>query len=163
MVQRFPVEEISRLRAALARIARLVDRQVSGDGLTRTQLSVLGTAARLGDVGISELAEIEGLNPTMLSRLVGKLEVAGLVERCPDAEDRRAVRVSVTEAGVGLHERLRRQRTELFADRLEGLSAEHATDLLAALPALEALAENMRRPSTPEANLRRPSTPELSR
>lgn len=150
MVQRFPVGDISRLRVALARIARLVDRQVSGDGMTRTQLSVLGTAARLGDVGISELAEIEGLNPTMLSRLIGKLEVAGLVGRCPDAEDRRAVRVQVTEAGVALHERLRQQRTELFADRLEGLSAEHAADLLAALPAIEALADNMRRPSTPE-------------
>lgn len=163
MVQRFPVEDISRLRVALARIARLVDRQVSGDGMTRTQLSVLGTAARLGDPGISELAEIEGLNPTMLSRLVGKLEVAGLVRRCPDADDRRAVRVQVTEAGVALHERLREQRTELFADRLEGLSAEHAADLLAALPAIESLADNMRRPSMPEVNLSRPSTPEVTR
>src|ERR1700709_919294 len=107
MVQRFPAEDITRLRVALARIARLVDRQVSGEGMTRTQLSVLGTAARLGDLGISELAEIEGLNPTMLSRLVGKLEVAGLVRRTPDPEDRRAVRVQVTEAGVALHEQLR--------------------------------------------------------
>lgn len=150
MVQRFAVDDISRLRVALARIARLVDRQVSGDGMTRTQLSVLGTAARLGDLGISELAEIEGLNPTMLSRLVGKLEVAGLVRRSPDADDRRAVRVQVTAAGVALHERLRQQRTALFADRLAGLSAEHAADLLAALPAIEALADNMRRPSTAE-------------
>ena len=72
-------DEVTRLRVALARIARSVDRAVSGDGLTRTQLSVLGTVARLGPIAAGELADVEGLNPTMLSRLIGKLEVAGLL------------------------------------------------------------------------------------
>jgi DNA-binding MarR family transcriptional regulator len=142
----FSSEDIDRLRIALARISRLVDRQVSGDGMTRTQLSVLGTIARLGPIGISELADIEGLNPTMLSRVLGKLEATGLVLRAATAEDRRAVRVQTTAVGRSLNQRLRRQRSQLFAERLTGLPARQASQLLAALPALETLAEQMNRP-----------------
>lgn len=139
----FSSEDVDRLRIALARISRLVDRQVSGDGMTRTQLSVLSTIARHGPIGISELADIEGLNPTMLSRVLGKLETAGLVVRAATAEDRRAVRVQTTQAGRSFNQRLRRQRSQLFAERLTGLPQGQAGQLLAALPALEALAEQL--------------------
>jgi DNA-binding MarR family transcriptional regulator len=142
----FDGEDVDRLRIALARIARLVDRQVSGDGMTRTQLSVLGTVARLGPLGISELADIEGLNPTMLSRVLGKLEASGLVSRVVTEADRRAARVQTTAAGRSLHQRLRRQRSQLVAARLTGLPAEQVSRLRAALPALETLAEQLNRP-----------------
>ncbi len=46
VVTRLRDEDVNRLRISLARISRLVDRQVAGEGMTRTQLSVLGTAAR---------------------------------------------------------------------------------------------------------------------
>jgi DNA-binding MarR family transcriptional regulator len=145
-VSKFGGEDVDRLRIALARIARLVDRQVSGDGMTRTQLSVLGTIARLGPLGIGELADIEGLNPTMLSRVLGKLEASGLVVRSAAEADRRAVRVQTTPAGRSLQQRLRRQRSQLVAERLTGLPQGQAEQLLAALPALETLAEQLNRP-----------------
>ncbi|HEX3816026.1 MAG TPA: MarR family transcriptional regulator [Mycobacteriales bacterium] len=139
-------EDIARLRAALARIARFVDRQVSGDGMTRTQLSVLGTTARLGPLGLSELAEVEGVNPTMLSRIVGKLEAAELLRRLADPLDHRAVRVEVTGKGRTLQNRLRRERTRLLVDHVRALPPARAAELAAALPAIELLAEGMRRP-----------------
>jgi DNA-binding MarR family transcriptional regulator len=145
-------DEVARLRVALSRISRLIDRQVSGDGLTRTQLSVLATVARLGPIGSGELADLEGLNPTMLSRMVSKLEAAGLLARSSDATDGRAVLVRVTEAGAAAHERMRRERTALFAQRLAELPAEVADQLIGALPAIELLADQMRRrpaPTTP--------------
>lgn len=142
----FSGEDVDRLRIALGRIARRVDRQVSGDGMTRTQLSVLATIASLGPVGISELADIEGLNPTMLSRVVGKLEESGLVVRAATEADRRAVQVQTTPAGRSLQQRLRRQRSKLLAERLTGLPDRQVNQLLAALPALEALAEQLNRP-----------------
>lgn len=143
---RFAGEDVDRLRIALGRIARQVDRQVSGDGMTRTQLSVLATIARHGPLGPGELADIEGLNPTMLSRVLGKLEASGLVARTASETDRRAVRVQTTAAGKALQQRLRRQRSQLFAARLSGLPDTQAADLLAALPALETLAEHLTRP-----------------
>ena len=145
-MSQFNGEDVDRLRIALARIARRVDRQVSGDGMTRTQLSVLATIASLGPVGISELADIEGLNPTMLSRVLGKLEASGLVVRAATEADRRAVQVQTTPAGRSLQQRLRRQRSQLLAERLTGLPDKQASQLLAALPALEALAEQLNRP-----------------
>lgn len=145
-MSQFGGEDVDRLRIALGRIARLVDRQVSGDGMTRTQLSVLGTIARLGPLGISELADSEGLNPTMLSRVLGKLEADGLVVRSTAVADRRAVRVQTTPAGRSLQQRLRRQRSLLLAERLTGLPGAQASKLLAALPALETLAEQLNRP-----------------
>jgi DNA-binding MarR family transcriptional regulator len=143
----FANEDVVRLRGALARIARSIDRQVSGDGLTRTQLSVLGTVARKGSIGVGELADAEGLNPTMLSRMVGKLEASGLLSRVPDARDGRVVIVQITEAGAALQERLRAERTQLFVDRLAELPDDLAAQLVATLPAIEALADLMRRKS----------------
>jgi DNA-binding MarR family transcriptional regulator len=147
MPSRFEEEDVARLRIALARISRVVDRRSAGDGLTRTQLSVLGTVVRLKSIGASELADIEGVNPTMLSRIVGKLEIAGLIRRVPAADDRRAVQVEPTPAGRALQAKLRRLRTQLFVEQLTELPDGRAAELLAALPALEALAEQMRAPA----------------
>ena len=142
-------DEVTRLKTAMARISRFVDRRVSGDGLTRTQLSVLGTVARRGPVRATALAEAEGLNPTMLSRVLGKLEADGLLARSPDVADRRAVQVRVTQFGAELHQSLRRERTRLFADGLAGLPESQADAIVAALPAIEALVVQMGAPAGP--------------
>jgi DNA-binding MarR family transcriptional regulator len=133
-------EDVARLRIALARIARALDRQSRGHTLTGTQASVLATAARLGPVRITELAEIEGINPTMMSRIVGKLEDAGLLHRRADPDDRRAALVEPTTAGRELQRRVREERTRLLSERLATLPAGHSVGVLAALPHLEALA-----------------------
>lgn len=133
-------DEVARLRVALARTARWLERQSTAGELTRTQLSVLGTVARLGPQGLGRVAEIEGINPTMLSRIVVKLDEAGLLRRTPDPADRRAAHVAVTDAGRELHLRMRDERTRLLVDRLAELTAEHRAHLLTALPAIEALA-----------------------
>jgi DNA-binding MarR family transcriptional regulator len=143
MPDAFDAEDITRLRIALGRISRFLDRQSRGDQLTRTQASVLGSVTRLGPIRLSELAEIEGVNPTMLSRIVGKLEDAGLFRRRPDPADGRAVLVEVTDAGRAEQLRLRTERTELLNARLAALPPARAAELLAALPALESLADEL--------------------
>ena len=133
-------EDVARLRIVLTRIARALDRQSRGHTLTSTQASVLATAARLGPVRITELAEIEGINPTMMSRIVGKLEDAGLLHRRADPDDRRAALVEPTTAGRELQRHVREERTRLLAEHLATLPAGHSDGLLDALPHLEALA-----------------------
>jgi DNA-binding MarR family transcriptional regulator len=136
-------ETASRLRVAVARIDRLLSREVLGAELTRTQFSVLGTLVREGETRLSALGEREGLNPTMLSRVVAALERAGWVERAPDPDDGRASRVSATAAGRALHARLRRERSALVEEWLRGLADDEAGRLAAALPLLEGLAAHL--------------------
>jgi DNA-binding MarR family transcriptional regulator len=100
---------------------------------------------RRGPIRLSELAEDEGLNPTMLSRAVGSLVEAGLLERTSDPSDRRAALVSVTAQGEKLIERVRRERTRALNEALEPLPPDQREALQDALPALEALAEQLKR------------------
>ena len=143
MTDAFDAEDIARLRIALGRISRFLDRQSRDSRLTRTQASVLGSVTRHGPMRLSELADIEGVNPTMLSRIVGKLEDAGLFVRRPDPADGRAVLVEVTDSGRAEQLRLRAERTELLNARLAALPAARGAELLAALPALESLADEL--------------------
>jgi DNA-binding MarR family transcriptional regulator len=143
MTDAFDADDVARLRITLGRISRFLDRQSRGDQLTRTQASVLASVMRLGPVRLSDLADIEGVNPTMLSRIVGKLEDAGLFRRLPDPADGRAVLVEVTDAGRIEQLRLRAERSELLSARLAALPPARAAELLAALPALESLADEL--------------------
>lgn len=145
----FGEDEVSRLRGALSRTVRELDRHGSEEGVTRTELTVLGTIFRQEAVRLAELAEIEGINPTMLSRIIGKLETLGLLERVPDEADRRSARARITPAGIRLWEHSRKARTAALGDLIDGLPEQEMTALLAALHALEALAE-LARPSRPK-------------
>lgn len=141
-------ETIARLRIVIARIARQLNASATAEGLTPTQASVLGLISGRGPLGLAELADMEGLNPTMLSRVVGKLTELELIRRHQDPADLRAVRVEVTQNGRRLYTRIRSLRTTAVADCLDRLPAESAERLLGALPALEELAAELKRPSS---------------
>ena len=143
MQEDFVAEDVNRLRIALARIARALAKQNAEEGLSPTQSSVLGTVVRDGPVGLGELAECEGINPTMLSRIVGKLDERGLIQRIPDPDDRRAALVEATPVGVELQLVSRARRTRLLSQRLADLEPDRRDELRAALPALQALADEL--------------------
>ncbi|HZU40435.1 MAG TPA: winged helix DNA-binding protein [Solirubrobacteraceae bacterium] len=113
-------------------------------GLTPTRVAVLLQVVREGPVRLAELVESEGINPTMLSRVIADLVEAGLLERVSDASDRRAAWVSATAAGRRLAERMRRERTDAVNLALGQLSAADRRALERALPALEALGEALK-------------------
>ena len=132
-------DDVTRLRAAIGRLSRQLNASVADNGYSPSQLSVLGTVARRGPIGIGELAELEGVNPTMLSRIVTKLSDTGLIERITDPDDGRAGVVQTTAAGRKLHARVQEQRSKAIAARLQNMPESQTAQLLAALPALEAL------------------------
>ena len=112
--------------------------------MTPTKISVLLNVARTSPTRLADLAAAEGLNPTLLSRVVGELVAAGLLERTNDPDDRRAAWVKISRAGRRLAERMRSERTEAVNAALGGLSAQARHELERALPALEALAEELK-------------------
>ncbi len=55
---------------------------------------------------VKELAHEVVLSPTAMSRFVDRVEAAGCVRREPDPQDRRALQVTITDAGVDLIRRM---------------------------------------------------------
>jgi DNA-binding MarR family transcriptional regulator len=137
------MSEAQRLRAVIARTDRLLTKHGGSDGLTRTQFSVLGAVARSSPHRLSDLAAREGLNPTMLSRVVGTLEGHGLVMRRPADDDGRQIVAEITPSGAALYERHQKERTILIEDYVAGLSDAQAARLWKALPLLEGLAAHL--------------------
>lgn len=136
--------EVARLRVVIIRLARQFNATATGEGLTPTQASVLGLIAHRGPLGLAELAELEGLNPTMVSRVVRKLDEDGLIRRLPDPSDLRAARVEITPDGTTVNEHIRTLRTQTVSECVEHLPQQTAEQLLRALPAMEALAEELK-------------------
>jgi len=116
----------------------------SAAGLTPTKTSILLAVVREGPLRLSAIAEAEGINPTMLSRVIADLVDAGLIRRTSDEADRRAAWVKATAAGRRLVEQIRRERTDALNAALAGLDEAQARQIEAALPALEQLAAELR-------------------
>jgi DNA-binding MarR family transcriptional regulator len=133
------------LRRIFARIARQLNASATGEGLTPSQASVLGLLGGHGPLSLGELAEMEGLNPTMLSRVVGKLDSADLIRRIPDPADLRSATVEITPAGRRVDKRIKRHRAAVLSECVARLPADQADMLLASLPALEGFADELKR------------------
>jgi DNA-binding MarR family transcriptional regulator len=136
--------DVARLRSVINKLSRQFNLSATDEGLTPAQASALGLVAFEGPLSLAELTEIEGLNPTMVSRVVGKLDGAGLVKRVPHPQDLRAAMVEITPAGAEMHARIRAARGEVVSEYLDRLSASDRAAILAVLPALEALARELR-------------------
>ncbi len=145
--QPLDVETAARLRTAIGRLSRQLRTTAAAReaGLTPTAISVLLNLARNTPIRLGELAESEGINPTLLSRVVGTLVDKGLLERTSDEEDRRAARVSITRQGRRLTDRMKSERTRAVNAAMGELSSEERRKIERALPALEALAEELKR------------------
>ena len=132
--------EAARQRLAVARLVRRLRRPGLGE-LTSSQLSALATISRCSSLRLRDLAAREGVSASTLSRLVDRLEDRDLVTRVRDDRDARSSRFSVTADGARLLEDLRRNGTTLILHALQALAPSERSALLAALPALERLAD----------------------
>jgi DNA-binding MarR family transcriptional regulator len=135
------VELAARLRMTLGRLNRRV-RQHGPQSLSSSQASTLASVEALGPVRLGDLAAHEGVTAPTQSRLVASLEQQGLLRRMPDSEDRRATLLDITAQGRRQLDQLRGERSAFLVGQLSTLSPEQRTALVAALDALESLAEN---------------------
>ncbi|HEX6419744.1 MAG TPA: MarR family transcriptional regulator [Acidimicrobiales bacterium] len=128
----------ARLRTGVTRLARLMRRQ--GDaGLSPSQISALTSVEIHGPMTLGALAEHERVAPPSITKVVAKLEAAGLVTRRGDPGDRRAVQVSVTPAGRALLADMRQRKDLWLASRLADLDDDQRARLLAAVDVIDAL------------------------
>lgn len=110
--------EISETAQALR---KAFDRRAVGLGVTRAQWKVLFRVTRQPGLRQIELADMLEIEPITLSRIVDRLEEAGLLERKADPADRRAWRLHVTVQAQPLIAKLRAIADDMTADAFAGI------------------------------------------
>lgn len=130
----------ARLRLGITRTARRL-RQEAGGSLSPSQSAALATIERHGPLTPSELAAREQVQRPTVTRVLARLEQAGLVERAGDPADRRSTLVTITREGRALLAAQRTRKDAYLARRLASLSAEDRATLARAAALLEDLFE----------------------
>ena len=109
-------------------------RRAAAFGVTGAQWKVLFRLSLRPELKQAELADMLDIEPITLTRIIDRLEEAGLVERVRDPSDRRAWQLHVTAKAQPLIEKLRGVANELFAQAFEGIAPqdlENARQVLA--------------------------------
>jgi DNA-binding MarR family transcriptional regulator len=125
-----------RLRPVLTRLARRMRQATTGD-LTPTQSAALATVDCHGPLTPSELATRERIQRPTATRVLARLEEAGLIERTADPTDRRSTLVVASAAGRAFLAEVRERKDAYLATRLDSLSPDDLATLERAAGILE--------------------------
>ena len=117
------MSHIGHLLADNSRLARRAfDERVRADGVTGPQARLLLILDRSPGENQGHYADLLDVEPITLCRMVDRLEDAGLVERRPDVNDRRARRLHLTAKSRAKLTRLRERLDTMVDEILVGLS-----------------------------------------
>ncbi|WP_235866364.1 MarR family winged helix-turn-helix transcriptional regulator [Serinibacter arcticus] len=132
-------ELASQLRRAILVTSRRLRAERVGD-VTLGQYSVMARLLEEGSATPSDLAALERVAAPSMTRTVRCLEDAGYVTRAEHPDDRRAILLTLTDAGHEVIRETRRRRTVWLAQRLDSLTADELDTLAAAADILRRIA-----------------------
>lgn len=112
------IHEVARLRR------QMVDREFSPDGVTRSQMSVLGWIARDDGLSQHQLADKLTLSKVALGAAIFRLETSGFVVRQIDPADRRVKRIFLTKQGRILLQKSERKASGINAAIFAGIDMD---------------------------------------
>ena len=125
--------EIAELAVELQRLllvsSRILSSHTASQAVSASQFSVLAHLDRAGESTPGALADFEHVSPPVMTRVLGRLGRAGLVDRTAHPEDGRQVRVTLTAAGRELVRAGRAERDAWLRSRLDGISAAERESL----------------------------------
>lgn len=124
---------------SLIRTARAAGRRLQeGLGASGTPVAVLKALAREdGPDRPGDLAVATGVAPSVVSRVLARLEEDGLVTRRPDESDARACRIALTAEGHSHLARVQRKTAALLAPSLTQMTPQDLDRVPALLAELE--------------------------
>ena len=123
-----------KLRDVLMRFRRHGWRQNSVGGLTTGEIIALFSVKRAGEedsagAKVSDISNIMNVAPPTVTQQLNNLEKQGYIERKMDKEDRRVVRVSLTEEGVSILQRVSDELLVTLTGLVEHLGEQDSTTL----------------------------------
>jgi MarR family transcriptional regulator, transcriptional regulator for hemolysin len=129
------------LLSDVARMVRtLADARARDHGMTRAQWMILVRLDRQPGMSQNELASLIEVEPITVGRLIDRLERRGMVERCPDPQDRRIWRLHLTPAAQPMLKKIMKARAELNDILIAGLPKQ---DLQAVVDCLLQMKTNL--------------------
>jgi DNA-binding MarR family transcriptional regulator len=131
-------ECIARLRRALRRGARVAD---PANPLAVAQLELLSTLAEHPGARPGQLARMLHMRPNTVTTIVNALAVQGMIERATSMGDRRAIELTMTDAGQRAVHAWQATNAAVLHLALTALPARQRRALAEAVPALDALAK----------------------
>jgi len=132
-----------RLDAAVQRLAHSRRTGAGPEEATPSRVAALGILHAAGPLRVGDLATRAGVTLPTMSRIVDRIVQCGWAQRRADETDHRACVVSITSTGQAILDAVRHDRTARLAAGLALLEPEDAAALLAAMPALESLADHI--------------------
>ncbi|MEO6419215.1 MAG: MarR family transcriptional regulator [Polyangiaceae bacterium] len=125
------VDELLKLLVFLYTENRRITKLIAARAdLTGPQLTVVKMLEQMGDLSLSELSDaIRAQNSTMTG-IVDRMEREEIVERVRSTEDRRVVRIHLTEKGKKLASGIPVEPLFIFRGVLESLTATETRELL---------------------------------
>src|ERR687895_830012 len=142
----FPVMDDDALAAwraflnAHAQVTRRIGRDLAEAGLPDLTWYDLLWAVYRRPLRVNELAREVVLSATAMSRFVDRVEAAGYVRREPDPADRRALQITITDAGADLLRRM----WPIYSRGIEEHFVAHLDDPARMRATLERIAESAR-------------------
>ncbi len=131
------IEVLTYIRQVVRRISEHSKYLAREVGLTVPQLMCLKAIGELeeqeGEITVAMIGKIVQLSPATVSRIIDRLERAGLVERERRSKDRRRVCLSLTAAGLERFQTLPIPLQEQFITRIRALTKDEREHILDAL------------------------------
>ncbi|QGR18671.1 MarR family winged helix-turn-helix transcriptional regulator [Stygiolobus azoricus] len=100
------------------KLKKLLQIEAEKLGLTYTEVQVLHYLTE-GEKNVTSLAKLVDVNKSTMVEVLDKLDRMGYIIRERDAEDRRVVRVRITESGEKILEQVRARYRDLINSLLE--------------------------------------------
>ncbi len=124
------MSDATELREAMMALARQLRRHRPDNGLTMSQLELLGDVSRAGVTTPAEVAGRLQVRVQSLTDSLNELEARGLVARRPDDTDRRRQLIELTPDGRELLRRDRAERDGWLSEAMREHLSELECDLL---------------------------------
>ncbi len=118
------------LRDFYLRSHRLMDRLMTAKGASFARSRLLTYIAREGPVRSIDLASSFGYAPRTVTEAIDGLERDGLVGRCPDPDDRRAKRISLTPEGAAAAEAAEGSKQEYLVRVFSALDENEQAEIV---------------------------------
>jgi len=133
-------ESISQIISLNRNINRTLRHEFHGlmqdSGFTFPQLSVISILAKNGKQKVSDVSEKMGLSDSTVSGILDRLEQKGIIERKRNKDDRRVVKIYLSNGSQEICQEFHRKREEYFAHLLKELSKQEINDIIKGLEIL---------------------------